>query len=88
MKTEYFECACFSDEHVLKFICDEEDNELYCSIFLNQYRSIFKRVWIAIKYIFNYKCKYGHWDNWIFRQEDSERLKELLEIHFKSQKQL
>lgn len=27
MKSEYFECACFSDERTLRFLYDKEDNE-------------------------------------------------------------
>ena len=79
MTTEFFECACHSDEHTLKFGYDPEDNELYTSVFLNQYQNVFKRVWIALKYVFGYKCKYGHWDCFIMRAEDGERLKSLLD---------
>ena len=81
-KFHYFECQCYSDEHTLKFTLDDEDEPyLVTSIFLNQYRSIFKRVWVAIKYIFGYTCKYGHWDCWELRPEDSKRLMALLEEH-------
>ena len=72
-------CACHSDEHTLKFGYDPEDNELYTSVFLNHYQNVFKRVWIALKYVFGYKCKYGHWDCFIMRAEDGERLKSLLD---------
>jgi len=78
MKTHYFECQCYSDEHTLKFLIDEEEKDLYVSIFLNQYRNIFKRIWVAIKYVFGYKCKYGHWDTWMLREEDFKRLQQLL----------
>jgi len=77
--TEYFECACGGDEHTLRFIIDKEDKRLYTSVFLNDYQSIWKRVWIAIKYIFGYKCQYGHWDYWIMRYEDIPRMREMLD---------
>jgi hypothetical protein len=48
-------------------VYDPEDNELYTSVFLNQYQNVFKRVWIALKYVFGYRCKYGHWDCFIMR---------------------
>ncbi len=72
MKSEFFECTCMSDEHTLRFTLD--DTELYTSVFLHQYRSFFKRVWIAIKYTFGYKCKDGHWDCTILKPEDCDRL--------------
>jgi hypothetical protein len=79
MPTEFFECACYSDEHTLKFSYDPEDNELYTTVFLNQYRNVFKRVWVALKYVFGYRCKYGDWDCFIMRPEDGERLAAMLD---------
>ena len=79
MTAEFFECACHSDEHTLTFRYVPEYNELYTSVFLNQRRNVFKRVWIALKFVFGYKCKYGHWDCFYMRLDDAERLKALLD---------
>lgn len=79
---EFFECVCSSDEHILRFkldACDPDDVELYTSVFLNQYHNFFGRLWIAIKYLFGYKCKYGHWDCTMIKLEDANRLIKLLE---------
>jgi hypothetical protein len=77
---EYFDCICHSPEHTLRFALDldSDDPVIYTEIFLNQYRSWYKRIWIAIKYIFGYKCKYGHWDCWELKIEDAKRLSEML----------
>lgn len=83
--THYFECGCGADEHTLRFtldLNDEEESEgkaLYTSIFLNDYRRWYQRLWIGIKYIFGYKCKYGHWDAWILHEPDAIRLREMLD---------
>lgn len=84
MKNEYFECACFSDEHTLKFILDDGktdkknyEPEMYCGIFLSDTK-LFSRIWQAIKYIFGYKSRYGHFGNWILNKNDIERLENLL----------
>lgn len=79
MVTEFFECACFSDEHTLKFSYDPDENELFTSVYLNQYRNVWKRIWVAVKYVFGYPSKYGHWDCFVMQPEDAERLKALLE---------
>jgi hypothetical protein len=79
MITEFFECACHSDEHTLKFSYDPDSVEIYSSVFLHQYRNIFKRLWVALKYVFGYRCKYGHWDCFIMRPEDASRLRSLLD---------
>lgn len=75
--THYFDCTCGSNEHTLKFTLEKEDGELYTSVFLNQYRGFFKRLWIGIKYVFGYKCEYGHWDCWILDRDDAERLRDM-----------
>lgn len=76
-RTEFFECVCGTDEHTLKFkldVHDPDDVDLYLSVFLNQYRGFFKRLWISIKYLFGYKCKDGHWDCSMLEVEDADRL--------------
>ena len=86
MKTEYFDCECSSSEHTLRFCYFEpykgdgfiEPAELYAEIHLNQYRSFWKRIWVAIKYVFGYKCQYGHWDVWTLNHKDCERLRDLV----------
>ena len=37
-----------------------------------------KRVWSAIKYIFGYRSKYGHFDEFIFNKEDSDKLQKIV----------
>jgi len=88
-RSEYFECACFSDEHTLKMTLDADPQypDVYTSVFLNDYQNIFKRIWIAIKYIFGYKCKYGHWDCFTLQQEDADRMINLIQEYKKLYKQ-
>jgi len=89
-REEHFRCYCNSPEHTIVFDLDKDEDsdqpipEMYLSVYLNQYRNIFKRIWIAIKYVFGYKCMYGHWDCWIMRQEDAERLRDLLDDYIES----
>jgi len=89
MKTEelFLICDCSSPEHHLNFrflhfdderYAGDETGAIYVSTFLNTYRGIFKRIWIAIKYIFGYKSKYGEWDEIILNDEKRERLRRYL----------
>ncbi len=75
-KTEFFECSCYSDEHTLKIVLDADRDypELTTSVYLNNYHSFFKRFWMAFKYVFGYECKYGHWDCFILKPQDADRL--------------
>lgn len=79
MHTEYFECSCYSPEHTLRFMLHSpEDPEIFVHVFLGP-DPLFKRIWNAIKYVFGYRCRYGHFDEFILRPEDAERLIALLQ---------
>ena len=73
--SHYVECCCGSDEHTLRFILDAEAEEIYTSVFLNHWEPWYKRAWKAIKYVFGYKCKYGHFDCTIIDQRNLADLK-------------
>lgn len=78
MLSEYFECRCHSPEHILSFkLFDYDDEpELYAYVLLIP-EPFFKRVYNGIKYIFGYTSKYGHFDEFIFNPEDTDRIIEL-----------
>lgn len=75
----YFSCECSTDEHTIRFTYDKEDGDLYMSVFLHHRNAWYQRIWIALKYVFGYKCKYGHFDNTLVRKDDAGRLIALLE---------
>ena len=67
-----------SPEHTLQFIHDTKNKEIYTEVFLNHYRPLWKRIWIAVKYNVGYKCKYGHWDTFMMRNEDLNKIQKIL----------
>lgn len=91
--TEFFECECSSDEHTLRFVLDLDENppktkngtlfprhpELYTGVFLNHHGYWYHRLWRGLKYIVGYKCKYGHFDQFLLQEEDAKRLINLVE---------
>jgi hypothetical protein len=87
MRPEYFECACYSPDHTFRFTINDvaietsDDIDLLLEVQLNEYPGFFKRIWVAIRYIFGYKCRYGHWDCAIVRSEDVERLEQVLQTY-------
>lgn len=88
--SELFLCECGSAEHQIIFQTYdfsegmtpetltewpvEERQAFSITIFLNQYRGFFKRLWVAIKYLFGYKCRYGDFDTIMLGTEDAERM--------------
>lgn len=79
-KPEYFECRCSTPEHTLRvwFDDDKDDPCVYVSVFLAN-DSWHRRLWTAIKYALGYKCRYGHFDEFILRPEDCDRLSAVLD---------
>ena len=69
-----FICECGSYKHQAIFWFNKDDKELQCNIHLITHRNIFKRIWVAIRYIFGYKSNYGDWDSFCFKSIDEERL--------------
>jgi len=75
---EYMECKCMSSEHLIKFHLDVDEGELCLDIHLADWKPWYKRIWTALKYVFGYKSKYGDFDEVILKDEDVDRLMELL----------
>lgn len=74
-----FICECCSTEHQIIVQHDTDDNLVYCHIHLiNQ--SFWNRLKSGIKYIFGYHCRFGHWDEFIWRPEHATKLRELADL--------
>lgn len=86
-KRELFPCDCGTSDHQFIFEIydwdskDElpEDNvSCSMSVFI-QDRPFWTRLWYAIKMIFGYKTRYGHWDYIMLNYETTGKLIEGLE---------
>ncbi len=89
-KTYFFDCACYSPEHIVRFNLDpgylssDKDPygmppELYSSIQLNHTLPWYKRVVIAFNYMLGRQPpSYGHWDCWLLKDQDIDKLDELV----------
>lgn len=67
-----FDCTSKQHQIIFHFDADFSDNykEVILSIHLANNRSYLKRLIAGIKYIFGYKCKYGHFDEIIVTSEN------------------
>lgn len=77
-KYELFICQCENTEHQLIFSYDKELKCVYASVHLIPESNFWKRIKYAIKYIFGYRCKYGHFDEFIFKTEDTDKLQSIV----------
>ncbi len=74
IKYEHVVCECHSLEHQYVFLVDEEDNFIYVIPHLFTYKSFWKRLLYAIKYIFGYKSIHGSFDEFIVNPETAEEI--------------
>jgi hypothetical protein len=82
---QVFVCECSSMEHQIVFSYDADENQVYCLIYLTSY-SFWNRLKSGMKYIFGYHCRYGHWDEFIWKPEHAHKLRELSELLLKQDK--
>lgn len=75
---ELFICQCSNTEHQLIFSYFPNEKDVYVSVHLTPDYSIWRRIKMAIKYIFGYKCKYGHFDEFIFNKNDADKLQKVV----------
>lgn len=80
MKNDLFICECNSVEHqiIFSYFEDADSTDVYMTVHLVPEYRIWKRIWYAIKYIFGYRCKYGHFDEFIFKKEDVNKLQSIV----------
>ena len=80
VKTEFIECECRYKDHVLKIEFENDDDVpiFSVSILMSHYHGFFARIWLAIKYVFGWKCEDSHWDTFIFDEKGANKLDELI----------
>ena len=83
MQTEYFGCECDNPEHILRVMYNKDNKEkewdqIYIDFQFYPHKNIFKRIWIAIKYIFGIKNRHSPWEDMILKRTDVPRLINLL----------
>ena len=74
MGSTYCDCQCSDLNHTIRFNLDE-DGEIYMETRLFMCVPWWKRVWLAIGYVFGSPTRrFGHYDCTLLREEDYERL--------------
>lgn len=78
---ELFICSCGDVEHqlVMSYFNEDDYPEVYTAVHLNPERSFWKRLVAAVRYIFGHRCKYGDFDEFIFKPNDYKRLQKVVD---------
>jgi len=77
-QTYWIECVCFSPEHIIRFVFNEQDKEIYMEPFLDHTKGFWGRFVDGIKYIFGHKSTYGNFDSVIIDLDTAIDLKNKL----------
>jgi hypothetical protein len=79
MREHKLNCDCLEIEHSMFFTIDDDtDLEcMYVNTFLAEH-GFFLRVINAIKYIFGYKCKFGHFEETVVSISEAKKLRDFL----------
>jgi len=73
---EYFiRCDCHCPEHQAIITTDADDGLLFLEFHLTTWQNILRRAWVAIRYVFGYKCKFGAWDELVMNRDQVEALR-------------
>lgn len=79
-RNKLFICSCSNVEHQLIFTYfDDEPSDVYMRVHLVPETNIWKRIKNAVKYIFGHRSKYGDFDEFIFRKEDTNKLQRIVD---------
>ena len=83
-KVCYIECDCCSMDHILKFTIEDWDGDnkpiLTASLFLNNsYRSFWKRMVLAFKYLFGISHKNYEYVDIILNDKSVQKLETIIE---------
>ncbi|MEI7475701.1 MAG: hypothetical protein WCK67_13080 [bacterium] len=79
MKIEHFECRCHTSDHIYKFEIDE-DGLVYLFVQMNKHENFFKRLIVAIKYLFKINKNDSYWTDIVIDEKDTDKLIEMLNL--------
>lgn len=75
---EKIECICSSKQHMVVLEYDPEWG-LALHFQGNQFQNIWKRMWVALKFVFGVRRGYSFWDNAVVRKEDAVKFRNWLD---------
>ncbi len=70
-------CQCHSVDH--QVVIQQIDDEIYLNVHLVNI-SLWKRIWLAIRYVFGLKDTYGHFEEFIINPDDADKLQNIVDV--------
>ena len=79
MSKKFYECDCSDSDHTIQVWTDPEFDEVIISTQLAPLHPWYKRIWVAVKYVFNpHGGGYSHWHDTILSVDSARKLRDQL----------
>lgn len=82
IEQQLFVCDCgdVSHQFIVSWYPDDEDwrDMLYFQVHLNQTNGFWKRLWIAVQYLFGHRSNFGSFDEILLNKHSAKQLQEAL----------
>jgi hypothetical protein len=75
---KYFECICASLEHTVVVDTFEDEDQSVSFYFNLAPVRFWRRLKFAVKYLFGYQCKYGHFEDMMLDRQKARELRDTL----------
>lgn len=75
-----FTCKCGDHGHQFILGYNNDETEVFISVHLVREHNIFKRIWIALKYVFGRRSIYGDFDEVILSPLDAPKLQQAVDF--------
>lgn len=83
---KFYECDCTDNDHTIQVWTDPEFDEVIISTQLAPLHPWYKRVWVAVKYVFNpHGGNYSHWHDTILNPDSTRELRDQLDAFLAEQ---
>jgi hypothetical protein len=83
LETEWFNCDCGDVHHSIRMTRDREFGDLFLEFRVNNYKSFWKRLRAAAKYLFNLDNRDATYDTMIVRKDEAQKMINILQKVFK-----
>ena len=71
-------CGCTDLSHLMRITKYEDEEQAYVTMVMNHYQPIWKRIKLALAYVFKRPPCAGYYDEVVIEKKDVERLSEFL----------
>ena len=78
MNDHFIRCSCGHHEHQAIIAADPDDGLLFVEFHLVTWQNILRRAWVAVRYVFGYRSRFGAWDELVMDRGQVEALRDYL----------